>query len=340
MKEYIFVSGAAGFIGSQLCARLINENKNVVGLDNLNSYYDVKLKEKRLLNIESINKKSDWEFYKGNLQDEVLIKSIFKQYNPKVVVNLAAQAGVRYSLENPYEYINSNLAGFQNIIEFSRQNKVENFIYASSSSIYGGNTKLPFSENDPVNHPVSLYAATKRANELIAHSYSHIYGLPCTGLRLFTVYGPWGRPDMAPILFANSISKNKPINIFNHGEMYRDFTFIDDVIEILYRLIKKPAKANLLFNADKPDPSSSWAPYMLFNIGNSNQVKITEFIRILENEIGIKAIKNFTNMQKGDVKSTIADTKSIESWVNFRPNTTIESGIKKFIKWYKDYYCI
>ena len=340
MKKYIFVSGAAGFIGSQLCERLINENKNIIGLDNINNYYDVKLKEKRLLNIESIKNKGDWKFYKGNIEDQELLKIIFNKYKPKIVVNLAAQAGVRYSLENPYEYINSNIVGFHNIIEYSRQNKVENFIYASSSSIYGGNTKFPFCEDDPVNHPVSLYAATKRSNELIAHSYSHIYGLPCTGLRFFTVYGPWGRPDMAPILFANAISQNKPITIFNQGEMYRDFTYIDDVIEIIYRLIDKPAKGNKIFNTNKPQPSSSWAPYMLFNIGNSNKVKIMEFIRILEKEIGIKAIKHFTHMQIGDVKTTIAETKSIESWVNFRPNTTIELGIKKFIKWYKNYYFI
>ena len=337
MSKFIFVTGAAGFIGSHLCQRLLNENYNVIGLDNINNYYDVKLKEKRLKNIESIEK-GEWRFYKVNLEDKDYLGKIFEKYNPSVVFHLAAQAGVRYSLENPSQYINSNIVGFHNTIECCIKNKVINFIYASSSSIYGGNTKLPFREKDPVNHPVSLYAATKRSNELIAHSYSHIYGLPCIGLRFFTVYGPWGRPDMAPMIFTKSIYEKKTIEIYNHGQMYRDFTFINDVVEILFLLINKPAKINKNFNTFNPDSSTSWAPNMIFNIGNSNQVNLMRFIRLLEEEIGIRAIKKFKDLQAGDVKSTLANTDLIESWVNYNPNTPIELGIKKFIDWYKNFY--
>ena len=338
MENFILVTGAAGFIGSQLCERLLKENINVIGLDNLNSYYDVKLKKRRIENIALVSTKSKWKFIKGNIENESVMDQIFEEFKFSTVVHLAAQAGVRYSLENPNAYINSNLIGFNNIIECSQKNKIKNFIYASSSSIYGGNTKLPFSENDPVNHPVSLYAATKRSNELVAHSYSHIYGLPCTGLRLFTVYGPWGRPDMAPFLFSKAISLNQPLTIFNRGEMNRDFTFIDDVIEIIFRLTNKPAKKDHKFDSKSPKPSSSWAPYKIFNIGNSSQINLMEFINLLEKEIGIEAIKTFRDMQKGDVKSTYAKTDEIESWIGFKPNTPIKLGIKKFVKWYKDYY--
>ncbi len=337
MSKIIFVTGAAGFIGSHLCERLLHQNKSVIGLDNINNYYDNKLKEQRLKNLKSINKEK-WKFYRVNLENKSYLEKIFDKYEPSVVFHLAAQAGVRYSLENPSQYINSNIVGFHNIIECCRKNKVRNFIYASSSSIYGGNTKLPFNEKDPVNHPVSLYAATKRSNELIAHSYSHIYKLPCIGLRFFTVYGPWGRPDMAPMIFSKAIYEKKPLEIFNHGQMSRDFTYIDDVVEILFRLINKPAKVNGEFNTNNPDPSSSWAPNMIFNVGNSNQVNLMKFISLLEKEIGIKAIKQFKEMKTGDVKSTFSNTDLVESWVNYRPNTPIEVGIKKFIEWYKNYY--
>ena len=337
MSNFIFVTGAAGFIGSHLCKRLLYENKSVIGLDNINNYYDIKLKNQRLQNLEAISK-GEWKFFKGNLEDKSLLEKIFNNYNPSIVIHLAAQAGVRYSLTNPEQYISSNILGFHNMIDLCRKKKVDNFIYASSSSIYGGNTKLPFHEKDPVNHPISLYAATKRSNELIAHSYSHIYGLPCIGLRFFTVYGPWGRPDMAPMIFTKAIYDREPINIFNYGEMSRDYTFIDDVVEILFRLSKKPARVNRQFNTIKPDPSSSWAPNMIFNVGNSNQVNLMKFISLLEEEIGIKSIKNFKEMQAGDVKSTFAKTDLIESWVDFKPNTPIKLGIKEFIIWYKKYF--
>ena len=340
MGNFILVTGAAGFIGSQLCERLLKENRNVIGLDNLNSYYDTSLKERRIQNIKSIKTNSKWKFLKLDLENESSLNNIFKEYQFSTVVNLAAQAGVRYSLENPNAYVKSNLIGFNNVIECCRKNSIKNFIYASSSSIYGGNTKLPFSENDPVNHPVSLYAATKRSNELVAHSYSHLYGIPCTGLRLFTVYGPWGRPDMAPMIFTKAISAKKPITIFNKGEMYRDFTFIDDVTEIIFRLTKKPAIANKKFDTYNPNPSSSWAPNMIFNVGNSKQINLMSFINLLEKELGIVAIKNFEKMQKGDVKSTSSETDAIESWIGFKPNTPIELGIKKFINWYKEFYSL
>lgn len=339
MKDIILVTGAAGFIGYHLCDKLLKNNLNVIGIDNLNSYYSIELKNKRINNLNNVCRKDAlWKFKKGSLEDKSFLNNIFEEFEPKIVINLAAQAGVRYSLKNPDAYINSNILGFNNLIENSRKNFVKNFIYASSSSIYGGNTKIPFNEKDPVNHPVSLYAATKRSNELVAHSYSDIYGLPCTGLRLFTVYGPWGRPDMAPMIFSNAILSKKPIKIFNNGEMWRDFTFIDDVIEIIYRLINKPAKKDVLFKKDLPNPSSSWAPYLLFNVGNSNKVKLMKFIDLLEKELGMKAIKTFSDIEKGDVQSTFSDSEAIEKWTGFRPQTPIDLGVKKFTEWYKTYY--
>ncbi|MDC2991017.1 GDP-mannose 4,6-dehydratase [Prochlorococcus sp. AH-736-F23] len=340
MSKKILVTGAAGFIGYHLCQRLLNEGFNVIGLDNLNSYYDVKLKEKRINLLEKLckNKQANWEFFKGDLINKDSLKNIFKSKKPLTVFNLAAQAGVRYSIENPSAYINSNILGFHNLIELCVDYSVKNFIYASSSSVYGGNKKIPFSEKDAVDHPVSLYAATKRANELIAHSYSHLYGLPCIGLRFFTVYGPWGRPDMAPMIFAKAILDKQPINVFNNGDMFRDFTYIDDVIETMFRLIDKPARKNLEYSHDNCNPSESWAPYKILNVGNSGKVSLMNFIEILENELGEKSKKNFVEMQKGDVKSTSAETESIEKWTGFKPNTKFEKGIKEFANWFKLYY--
>ncbi len=336
----IFVTGAAGFIGFHLCRRLISSGFNVMGLDNINNYYDINLKKSRLNLLHEITKKSNgkWEFKKGDLVDKDLIFKIFSTFQPEVVVNLAAQAGVRYSIENPATYINSNIVGFSNILEACRKNKVRNLIYASSSSVYGGNKKLPFSEKQCVDHPVSLYAATKKANEILAHSYSHLYNIPSTGLRFFTVYGPWGRPDMAPMIFANSIINNKPIKIFNNGEMSRDFTFIDDIIEILMRLLDKPAKNDLSFDSYEPNPSSSWAPHQIFNLGNSKEIRLLDFIYLLEKMIGKDAVKIFEPMQNGDVKSTLADSKKIENYIAYKPNTSLEKGLKKFVEWYKKYY--
>ena len=340
-KDIILVTGCAGFIGYHLCKNLLKKNLMVIGFDNINDYYDVNLKKSRLKKLEEQknNERSEWKFIFGNLEDKEKIDEIFKNYSPKVVIHLAAQAGVRYSLENPISYINSNIYGFINILEACKDNSVKNLIYASSSSVYGGNEKIPFSEKDAVNHPVSLYAATKRSNEMMAHSYSHLYNLPCIGIRLFTVYGPWGRPDMAPMIFTKSILENKPIQIFNNGEMWRDFTYVDDVIFCIESLIDKAPLPDLNFNKMEPDPSRSWAPHKIFNIGNSGSVKLTNFISLLENELQIKAVKIFKEMQLGDVISTSADTKLLEDFIGKKTTTTIDIGIKKFVSWYKSYYC-
>ena len=340
MNQKILVTGAAGFIGFHLCKRMLNEGLSVIGLDNLNSYYDLELKEKRINLLEKLaeNKKVNWEFLKEDLINKDALENIFKTVKPATVFNLAAQAGVRYSIENPSAYINSNILGFHNLIELCKDYSVKNFIYASSSSVYGGNKKIPFSEKDGVAHPVSLYAATKRANELIAHSYSHIYGLPCIGLRFFTVYGPWGRPDMAPMIFAKAILDKKPLNIFNNGDMFRDFTYIDDVIETMFRLIDKPARKDPDYKHLNCNPSESWAPFRIFNVGNSRKISLMDFIEILEKELGEKSKKNFLEMQKGDIKITSAETNCIEKWTDFKPNTDIEKGIKEFANWFKFYY--
>ncbi len=340
MSRKIFITGSAGFIGFHLCKKLFERNEQIVGLDNMNTYYDVKLKESRLeeLNLYSSSKDLEWEFIKGDLEDKDLLNYLFNKYKPDIVFNLAAQAGVRYSLQNPSAYINSNIVGFNNLLECCHRYQVENFIFASSSSVYGGNIKIPFSEKDPVDHPVSLYAATKKANELIAHTYSHLYNIPCTGLRFFTVYGPWGRPDMAPMMFTKSILENKPIDIYNQGHMSRDFTYIDDIIEVMIRLIDKPAKPDKTFIRDNPNPDTSWAPYKILNIGNSNSINLMDFITTLETELNKKAIKNFLPMQPGDVKITSANTNSIAEWIGFRPNTSLDKGIQEFVRWYKDYY--
>ena len=336
----ILVTGAAGFIGAALAIRLLKNGENVIGFDNLNSYYDIKLKKSRLKEITKTSEKSSgkWKFYKSSLENVSSLKDVFKAHSPQIVVNLAAQAGVRYSLENPSAYIQSNLVGFLNLLEQCRNNSVGNLIFASSSSVYGGNKKLPFSEFDSVDHPVSLYASTKKANELMAHSYSHLYGIPCTGLRFFTVYGPWGRPDMAPMIFAKSILNRKPIKVFNYGKMKRDFTYIDDVVEGICRCCEKQAFINEEFDALNPDKSTSFAPYRIFNIGNSQPIELIRFIEILEEAFGKKAIKNFLPIQPGDVIATAANTDLLESWVGFRPKTSLVSGVSKFAKWYLDYY--
>ena len=340
MYRNILVTGAAGFIGFHLCKKLIEENKFVIGLDNMNSYYDQKLKKSRLNELsKSIKgKEKIFSFIKGDLVDKEIINEIFVKYNPEVVIHLAAQAGVRYSITNPEAYLKSNLIGFMNIIEACRKTNVKNFIYASSSSVYGGNTNLPFREKNPVDHPVSLYAATKRSNELIAHSYSHLYNIPSIGLRFFTVYGPWGRPDMAPMIFTKSIFEGVPIRIFNNGDMIRDFTYIDDVVEAITKLINKPALGNRNFNTNAPEPSTSWAPHRIFNIGNQEPIALMDFINTLEEEIGIKAKKSYEGFQKGDVKSTSASIHSLKEWVGYTPYTSIKKGIKDFVEWYKIYY--
>ncbi len=336
----ILVTGAAGFIGFHLSKELLLRGYKVIGLDNINSYYDVSLKKARLKILEKNSKDNNFILKKGNLEDSAFIKDIFSEYKPQKVVNLAAQAGVRYSLENPMAYINSNIVGFQNLIEESKVNKVEHFVYASSSSVYGGNTLLPFSEKNSVEHPISIYAASKKSNELVAHTYSHLYGLPTTGLRFFTVYGPWGRPDMALFLFTKSIINKEPIKVFNNGEMSRDFTFVDDIIQSLVRVIDKPPGYDREFDTSNPNPSSSWAPYKIFNIGNSSPVSLMEYIEEIEHALGIKSIKEFLPMQPGDVKATFADTGELEKWTNFKPKTTIKTGIGRFIKWYLDFYKI
>jgi len=336
----ILVTGAAGFIGAALCKKLIFKRIKVIGIDNLNSYYDIKLKKSRLIDItESSFFDADlWSFHEGDLRDNELLETIFKENTPNVVVNLAAQAGVRYSLENPSSYIQTNLVGFSNVIEICRRFNVENFVYASSSSVYGSNTELPYDERQNVDHPLSLYAATKRSNELIAHSYSNLYNIPATGLRFFTVYGPWGRPDMAPMLFAKAILKREEIFVYNSGKMSRDFTYIDDIVEVIYRCCLKPATPDKGFRKGFPNPSTSFSPHRIFNVGNNSSINLMEFIDILEIEFGIKAKKIFKPMQPGDVLDTYANVEDIKSWVNFTPKTSLRFGIKKFAKWFLDFH--
>jgi len=336
MKEKVLITGGAGFIGFHLIKRLIIDGIEVVAIDNLNSYYNVKLKHDRL---DELNKlKGNFKFYSGDIEDYNFLKKIFEKYQPKIVVNLAAQAGVRYSIDNPSIFLSSNIVGFGNLLEISKENQIKHLIYASSSSVYGGNYQLPYSEKSNVDHPVSIYAASKKSNELMAHAYSHLYSLPATGLRFFTVYGPWGRPDMSYFLFTKAILEQKPIDVFNYGDMKRDFTYIDDIIESLIRVMKKIPSQNNAFDRHKPDISSSWAPHRIFNIGNSNSVKLIDFIEIIEEIIGKKAIKKFLPMPKGDVQSTLADTNLLERYINFKPKTSLRYGIKEFYIWYKEYY--
>ena len=336
----IIVTGAAGFIGFHLTKRLLGRDNIILGIDNLNDYYDVNLKKKRLENLKNYayKNKQHFEISNINLDCKIDVEDTFRKFCPDVVVNLAAQAGVRYSLTNPSAYIQSNLVGFGNILESSKKENVKHLVYASSSSVYGGNKKLPFSEQNGVDHPVSLYAASKRANELMAHTYSHLFKLPTTGLRFFTVYGPWGRPDMALFLFTKAISENKPIDVFNYGKMVRDFTYIDDIVESLLRIIDKIPSQNENFDLKNPDPSSSWAPYKIFNIGNSKPTNLMDYIKALEIALEKKAVKNFMEIQPGDVTETSADTTLLEKWIKFKPNTSIQDGINNFVKWYKEYY--
>jgi len=338
MVRTILVTGAAGFIGAALTMRLLQRGDRVVGLDNLNDYYDPSLKQARLRQIEAMALPGAWRFERIALENTQALTDLFAEERPQVVVNLAAQAGVRYSLDNPAAYIQSNLVGFGNVLEGCRHYGTENLVYASSSSVYGGNRNLPFDERQPVNHPVSLYAASKKANELMAHTYSHLYGLPSTGLRFFTVYGPWGRPDMAPMLFARAILAGEPIKVFNHGKMQRDFTYIDDIVEGVLRCCDKPASPNPEFDPLDPDPATAAAPHRVFNIGNSQPVDLMKFIRAMEEAFGRESIKDFQPMQPGDVVATAADTSALEEWVGFRPTTSIEFGIQKFAAWYKNYY--
>ena len=337
MVRTILVTGAAGFIGSALSLRLLQRGDRVVGLDNLNDYYDPSLKHARLRQIEAVAPPGAWRFERLSLEHNQRLIELFAAERPQVVVNLAAQAGVRYSLENPAAYIQSNLVGFGNVLEGCRHYGTQNLVYASSSSVYGGNRNLPFHEQQPVNHPVSLYAASKKANELMAHTYSHLYALPSTGLRFFTVYGPWGRPDMAPMLFARAILAGDPIKVFNHGKMQRDFTYIDDIVEGVLRCCDKQARPNPEFDPLDPDPATASAPHRVFNIGNSQPIELLHFIEVMEQAFGRKAIKDFQPMQPGDVVATAADTSALEDWVGFRPTTPIEIGIEKFASWYKDF---
>jgi UDP-glucuronate 4-epimerase len=337
MPNKILVTGAAGFIGFHLSKRLIKEDYEVIGIDNMNDYYDINLKNARL---EILLKENSFKFEKIDLVDRDKILDLFKSNNFDFVINLAAQAGVRYSLINPYVYIDSNITGFLNILEACRQYPVKHLIFASSSSVYGANTKMPFSVHHNVDHPVSLYAATKKANELMAHTYANLYKIPSTGLRFFTVYGPWGRPDMALFLFTKAIIEDQPIDVFNHGKMRRDFTYIDDIVEGIVRLIPKSPIPNKNWNGDHPDPSSSFVPYKIYNIGNNQPVELMKFIETIEHHIGKNALKNFMEIQLGDVPATYADVDDLMNDVGFRPNTSIDDGVGEFVSWYKTYYNI
>ena len=331
----ILVTGAAGFIGMHVCKVLLSRGDDVIGIDNLNDYYDVNLKKARLDQLII----SDHFIFKNlDITDADSIALLFKKEKLNKVIHLAAQAGVRYSIENPHVYINSNIQGYLNILEQCRHNEIEHLVYASSSSVYGSNTSLPFSENDNVDHPVSLYAATKKANELMAHTYSHLYNIPTTGLRFFTVYGPWGRPDMALFLFCKAMLSGQPINVFNHGEMQRDFTYIDDIAQSVVKILDKPAEKDMNFSTKVPSPSSSLSPYRVFNIGNSNPCSLMDYISSLEKALNINAEKIFVDMQPGDVKSTSSDTSKLDEWIGFKPKTSIDDGINDFVEWYMEYY--
>ncbi len=331
----VLITGTAGFIGSTLAKRLLERGDEVVGIDNLNDYYDVQIKKDRLARISSFENFTDVRL---DIQDKEGINGVFEQHKPDRVVNLAAQAGVRYSLENPQCYIDSNITGFLNILEACRHFGTENLVYASSSSVYGANTAMPFSVHNNVDHPVSLYAASKKANELMAHTYSHLFNIPTTGLRFFTVYGPWGRPDMALFIFTRKILAGEPIDVFNYGNHRRDFTFVDDIVEGIIRTLDNPAKPNTDWSGDNPDPATSKAPYRLYNIGSNKPIELLRYIEILEENLGKKAIKNLLPLQPGDVPDTYANVDALIEDVDYQPNTDIEEGIAKFVAWYKDYY--
>jgi UDP-glucuronate 4-epimerase len=331
----VLITGAAGFIGSALSMRLLERGDEVVGIDNLNDYYDVSLKEARLKRTTGHGKFTD---LRVSIEDRVTMADIFSTHRPDRVVNLAAQAGVRYSLENPLAYVDTNLLGFANILEGCRHNDVEHLVYASSSSVYGSNTRMPFSVHDNVDHPVSLYAASKKANELMAHTYSHLYRIPTTGLRFFTVYGPWGRPDMANFKFTQKILAGEPIDVFNNGNHQRDFTYIDDIIEGVVRVLDKIPEPNPDWSGDNPDAASSSAPYRLYNIGSNRPVELMHYIEVLEDCLGRKAVKNMLPMQAGDVQATYADVEELVHAIDYKPAMTVEEGMARFVDWYKAYY--
>ncbi len=335
MTRKILITGVAGFIGFHLCKRLLESGDEVTGLDNLNDYYDINLKMNRLKQVEG---RKNFQFLKKDITDRDSVAKLFSEKKFDIVVNLAAQTGVRYSLTNPHAYIENNIVGFLNILEGCRHHKVKHLVFASSSSVYGANTKMPFSVHHNVDHPVSLYGATKKANELMAHVYSGLYNLPCTGLRFFTVYGPWGRPDMVLFLFTKAILEGKPIEVFNYGNMKRDFTYIDDIIEGVVRVMDKNPEPNPRWSSDDAIPGASYAPYKLYNIGNSNPVELIRFIEILEDCLGRKAEKNLLPLQSGDIIATYADVDDLIKEVGFKPATPIEEGIKMFVEWYRDYY--
>jgi UDP-glucuronate 4-epimerase len=336
-KGKVLVTGAAGFIGFHLSKRLLKEGFEVVGLDNLNNYYEVSLKDSRLAILQKIQ---NFSFLKIDLKDKSSLDHLFSSQGFDYVINLAAQAGVRYSITNPYAYLESNITGFLNILEACRHHPVKHLIYASSSSVYGANRKMPFSVHDNVDHPLALYAVSKKSNELMAHSYSNLYRIPTTGLRFFTVYGPYGRPDMALFLFTKAILEGKPIDVFNHGKMKRDFTYVEDIVEGIMRLIPHGPRGNQAWSGEKPDPASSFAPYKIYNIGNNKPVELLHFIEVLELKLGRKAVKNFLPLQDGDVPETYANVDDLMRDVGFKPATSIEAGIEQFVNWYIEYYKI
>ena len=331
----IIVTGSAGFIGSAVCVKLLERGENVVGVDNHNNYYDPKIKDARL---ERLVKHSNYQHFKIDLSEQGDLEKVFKSCKPKMVVNLAAQAGVRYSIKNPLTYIKSNVVGFAHILENCRHYDIEHLVYASTSSVYGANSKKPFSEHDSVNHPLSVYAATKKSNELMAHTYSYLYKLPTTGLRFFTVYGPWGRPDMALFKFTKAILEEKPIDVFNYGKHTRDFTYIEDIVEGVVKTLDNPATGNDNWDSDKPDPANSNAPWCIYNIGNNEPVKLMDYIDALEKTLGKKAKINYLPLQPGDVPDTYANVDNLKAKFNYKPSTSVIEGVTNFVKWYKDYY--
>ena len=333
----ILITGSAGFIGSMLSIKLLERGDEIVGIDNHNDYYDPKIKDDRL---ELLIKYKNYKHYKTDLNDNKKLSELFKIHKFQKVVNLAAQAGVRYSIENPLAYINSNIVGFAHILENCRYNKVQHLVYASTSSVYGANTKMPFSEHDSVNHPLSVYAASKKSNELMAHSYSYLYQLPTTGLRFFTVYGPWGRPDMALFKFTKAILDEKPIDVFNNGNHTRDFTYIDDIVEGIIKTLDNPAENNSIWDSNKPDPATSKAPWRIYNIGNNSPVKLMDYIEALEKSLGKKAKMNFLPLQPGDVQVTCSNSDKLKKKFDYKPTTSVLEGVNKFVEWYKNYYRI
>ena len=333
--QFIIVTGSAGFIGSAVSTKLLERGDSIVGIDNHNDYYDPKIKDSRL---EKLKKYSNYKHYKIDLSDRQSLDEVFKKHKIQKIVNLAAQAGVRYSIENPLAYINSNIVGFANILENCRHHKVEHLVYASTSSVYGANTKMPFTEHDSANHPLSVYAASKKSNELMAHTYSHLYQLPTTGLRFFTVYGPWGRPDMALFKFTKNILEEKPIDVFNHGKHTRDFTYIDDIVEGVIKALDNSATSNIKWNSDQPDPATSKAPWCIYNIGNNKPVQLMDYIDALEKTLGKKAKINFLPLQPGDVPDTYANVDNLNKKFSYKPLTSVIEGVSSFVKWYKDYY--